>query len=240
LLAARTFHAYLWWLLFLPSLGCRRFFCTTTSLKEPFFVALQTGGFTVGTPARLGDGRRRPSIRVGLLAETPESVFAHWRSVEAWYRDGPSLLRWRLRTPGTTSGRPDQSSTRRNRRSTLISLDLLQPDGSRPCILVCLAKRSPALQACNRMRNNQADGVPRRYRAPEVQPCLRSFFAFLLSVAGVYALKTHRHPSATLRFSRLFVVKRRPSSDSLSLSFANWPSALPLALRPVRGISTGR
>ena len=25
----------------------------------------------------------------------------------------------------------------------------------------CLAKRSPALQACNRMRNSQADGVPR-------------------------------------------------------------------------------
>ena len=57
-----------------------------------------------------------------FLAEAPESVFAHWRSVEAWYRDDPSLLRWRLRPPGTSSGRPDQSSTRRNRRSTRILL----------------------------------------------------------------------------------------------------------------------
>jgi hypothetical protein len=111
-------------------------FWLMTSLSEPFFVALQTGGFTVGTPARSGDGRRLPSIRVGLPADAPESVFAHWRSVEAWYRDGPSLLRWRLRTPGTTSGRPDQSTTRRNRRSTRIARDLLQPAGSTQGILV--------------------------------------------------------------------------------------------------------
>jgi hypothetical protein len=49
-----------------------------------------------GRRLAFGDGRRRPSIRVGLRAEAPESVFAHWRSVEAWYRDDPSLLRWRL------------------------------------------------------------------------------------------------------------------------------------------------
>jgi hypothetical protein len=108
------------------------------------------------------------------LAEAPESVFAHWRSVEAWYRDDPSLLRWRLRPPGTGSGRPDQSSTRRNRRSTRI---LLISFGA--CIhevyWSCLAKRSPALQACNRMRNSQADGVPRGTRLRKVQPCFRSF-----------------------------------------------------------------
>src|SRR5437899_10064712 len=127
-----------------------------------------------------------------------------------------------LRPAARTSPRRDE---------TVVSLVLLLISFSRlgqhRVYWSCLAKRSPALQACNRTRNNQADGVPRRYRALEVQPCLRSFFAFPPSVAGVYALKTHRHPSATLRFSRLFVVKRRPSSDSLSLSFANWPSALP-------------
>jgi hypothetical protein len=62
-------------------------------------------------------------MRVGRQAEAPESVFAHWRSVEAWYRDDPSLLRWRLRThQEPTSDRPDQSSTRRNRRFTLIAM----------------------------------------------------------------------------------------------------------------------
>jgi hypothetical protein len=129
--------------------------------KGTFFVALPTGGFTAGTPARYGDGRRRPSIPVGLLAEAPESVFAHWRSVEAWYRDGPSLLRWRLRTPGTSVRPPGPVLDATKPSFPRIARDLFQPAGSKPCILVCLAKRSPALQACNRMRNSQADGVPR-------------------------------------------------------------------------------
>jgi hypothetical protein len=105
----------------------------------------------------------------------------------------------------------------------------------------CLAKRSPALQACNRMRNSQADGVPRGTGLRRSNHASGVFcFGSPLSVAGVHALKTHRHPSPTLRFTRLFVVKPRPSWDSLLLSFANWPSALPPALRPARGISTGR
>jgi len=132
------------------------------------------------------------------------------------------------------------SSTRRNRRSTRITLDLLQPVGSTQVYWSCLAKRSPALQACNRMRNSQADGVPRGAGLRRSNHASGAFLLSPLSVAGVHALKTHRHPSATLRFSRLVAVKRRLSSDSLSLSFANWPSALPPALRHAQGISTGR
>jgi hypothetical protein len=60
-------------------------------------------------------GRRLASAMAGdrLLSvsafwtDTPESVFARWRSVEAWCRDDPSLLRWcvrhlekRFRPPG--------------------------------------------------------------------------------------------------------------------------------------------
>jgi hypothetical protein len=33
------------------------------------------------------------------LVEAPESVFAYWRSVEAWYRDDPSLLRYAYAHP---------------------------------------------------------------------------------------------------------------------------------------------
>ena len=132
------------------------------------------------------------------------------------------------------------SSTRRNRRSTRITLDLLQPVGSTQVYWSCLAKRSPALQACNRMRNSQADGVPRGAGLRRSNHASGAFLLSPLSVAGVHAWKTHQHPSAMLRFSRLHVAKRRPSSDSLSLSFANWPSALPPALRHAQGISTGR
>jgi len=92
-------------------------------------------------------------------------------------------------------GRPDQSSTRRNRRSSWIRGISLRLLGQPEVYCGCLAKRSPALQACNRARNSQADGVPKGTRAPEVQS-LRSFF--VLSVAGVYAWKTHLHPWLTL------------------------------------------
>lgn len=55
-------------------------------------------------------------MRVGLIeTEAPDSVFAHWRSVEAWYRDDPSLLRWRfaptreLRSAARTSLQRDET-----------------------------------------------------------------------------------------------------------------------------------
>ena len=66
---------------------------------------------------------RQTSIRVGAhlcpcgqQAEAPQSVFAHWRSAEAWYRDDPSVPRLPLGKPVYIFGRPDQSSTRRYRR----------------------------------------------------------------------------------------------------------------------------
>src|SRR5262249_541647 len=62
--------------------------------------------------------------------------------------------------PGTVNDRPDQSSTRRNVVPLKCSC-LLGPVACPRAILLCLVKRSPALQACNRTRNTQADGVPR-------------------------------------------------------------------------------
>jgi hypothetical protein len=71
------------------------------------------------------------------------------------------------------AGRPDQSSTRRNRRFTLNALGLC-PLVKHNIYLFRLVKRSPALQACNRMRNSQADGAPKAL-APGTK-CLRSLF----------------------------------------------------------------
>jgi hypothetical protein len=45
--AARTFHAYLLRLSFLPSLGCWRFLWAMTSWVNPCVVAFSTGGFAV-------------------------------------------------------------------------------------------------------------------------------------------------------------------------------------------------
>src|SRR5271165_1374466 len=56
-------------------------------------------------------------------AEAPQSVFAHWRSAEAWYRDDPSDPRRPCGPPRFGLGRPDQSSTRRCRRLTSVSCD---------------------------------------------------------------------------------------------------------------------
>ena len=51
-----------------------------------------------GPPAMACDDLLYVSAHISPLAaeqaETPQSVFAHWRSAEAWYRDDPSLLRW--------------------------------------------------------------------------------------------------------------------------------------------------
>jgi hypothetical protein len=77
-------------------------------------VALKDWRLRLREAGTLTRCRRLPSIRVGLRAEAPESVFAHWRSVEAWYRDDPSLLRRRKRLPGRmpvarTSPRRDET-----------------------------------------------------------------------------------------------------------------------------------
>jgi len=121
---------------------------------------------------------RRTSIRVGSRlcpcgqqAEAPQSVFAHWRSAEAWYRDDPSVPRLPLGKPVFTFGRPDQSSTRRYRRF-ICSLYL----SSCCCVLnfACLGKRS---RLCRRATDEEYPGRrrtkgARRRRQPSPAPSL--------------------------------------------------------------------
>src|SRR5271167_2399538 len=87
------------------------------------FVAFQTGGFSCGTPARQCDAgdyllsvsARRPK-HLSLYSPTGDPSKPGTGTTHLFY-GGRSL-------PGTTFGRPDQSSTRRNRRFTLIACDL--------------------------------------------------------------------------------------------------------------------
>jgi len=65
----------------------------------------------VGARVRIGPGLARDacdrllyvsahiSAPEGQQAEAPQSVFAHWRSAEAWYRDDPSVTRLPLGKP---------------------------------------------------------------------------------------------------------------------------------------------
>src|SRR6266446_6356313 len=74
----------------------------------------RTGGFKSRGRARIGPGRARDACDrllyvsahiaapEGQHAEAPQSVFAHWRSAEAWYRDDPSVPRLPLGKPVST------------------------------------------------------------------------------------------------------------------------------------------
>ena len=69
----------------------------------------------VGVDERPGHYRREVLGRVDRL----ENRLAKPLQIRSLVPDDPSLLRWRLRThQELASGRPDQSSTRRNRRGT--------------------------------------------------------------------------------------------------------------------------
>jgi hypothetical protein len=138
--------------------------------------------------------RRRPSIRVGQLGPMHLSLFSPTGDPSKPGTGTTLLFDGNTDATRSISDRPDQSSTRRNRRSSRMPLFpwfCLQPQA----ILVCLVKRNPALQACNRTRNSQADGVPKGTRLRRFQACGAFLF---LSVAGVHAWKTHRHTSLTL------------------------------------------
>jgi hypothetical protein len=102
---------------------------------------------------------RQTSIRVGTRlcpceqqAEAPQAVFAHGRSAEAWYRDDPSVTRPPRGKPVSVFDRPDQSSTRRCRRSpcslVLFSCALVLPS-------TCLGKRS---RLCRRATDEEYPG----------------------------------------------------------------------------------
>jgi hypothetical protein len=119
---------------------------------------------------------RQTSIRVGAhlclfgqQAEAPQSVFAHWRSAEAWYRDDPSVTRLPLGKPvyvsiARTSPRRDVTVV------SLVSLCL----SSCCCVLnfVCLGKRS---RLCRRATDEEYPGRrrtkgARRRRQPSPAP----------------------------------------------------------------------
>ena len=100
--------------------------------------------------------------------------------------------------------------------------------------LLGLVKRSPALQACNRMRNSQADGVPRGTRLRRSNHASGVFF---LSVAGVHALKTHPHPHQRLHAPRPLRPAHLRAGDAIGGAAAS--SAEPRPKRLTRaGISS--
>src|SRR6266446_1841789 len=108
-----------------PSFADPGFFSVleTTNGHASGLAASRVGGPRSHWPRPCARCLRQTSIRVGAhlcpcgqQAEAPQSVFAHWRSAEAWYRDDPSVPRLPLGKPVYIFGRPDQSSTRRYRR----------------------------------------------------------------------------------------------------------------------------
>src|SRR5258707_9888021 len=107
-----------------------------------------------GARARIGPGRARDacdrllyvsahiSAPEGQQAEAPQSVFAHWRSAEAWYRDDPSVTRRPFGKPVFTSA----ARTSPRRDVTVVSLCFAFPVLLLLCCCVlnfaCLGKRS--------------------------------------------------------------------------------------------------
>jgi hypothetical protein len=207
--------SHLRWSLLLACLSC-----PTTSWVKHQVAALWTGGFAYGARARSSDGPGPPSIRVGpgngipSSAEAPESVFAHWRSVEAWYRDGPSFTRWRYSPPGPMPA----ARTSPRRDETVVSPQILLPAfcplRQRMLNFLRLVKRSPALQACNRTRNSQADGAPKAL-APGTSS-LRSLFplaAGVMPLKRTFALATSQAALGYGRLGRVVVHFRPPGAQ---------------------------
>ena len=110
--------------------------------------------------------RRQPSIRVGSRlplgkqAEAPQSVFAHWRSAEAWYRDDPSVPRRPLGQPGYISAA--RTSPRRDVAVVSLVFAKRSSGSSAGAVLHLLAWGSGVGSAgVHPTRNTQADGAPK-------------------------------------------------------------------------------
>ncbi len=123
---------------------------------------------------------RLTSLPMRTAGRTPQSVFAHWRSAEAWYRDDPSVTRRRVSTPVSAS----IARTSPRRDVTVVSLVSLCLS-SCACVLNLFAWGSGVGSAgVQPMRNTQADGAPkvpgagghrlrRRLSARSPEPCAR-------------------------------------------------------------------
>ena len=92
------------------------------------------------------------SAQCGQQAEAPQSVFAHWRSAEAWYRDDPSVTRRPFGKPVFTSA----ARTSPRRDVTVVSRVSLGLS-SYGCVLnlVYLGKRS---RLCRRATDEEYPG----------------------------------------------------------------------------------
>ena len=162
------------------------------------------------------------SAQCGQQAEAPQSVFAHWRSAEAWYRDDPSVTR---RPRGQTRlrfDRPDQSSTRRYRRFTWFVLP-----SSWACVLNLFAWGSGVGSAgVQPTRNTQADGAPKVPGAGG-------------TISGAVCLSVPQ-PSPDVACRPPDLMPQASSPCACSTSSANPPTWLLPGSHPVPGISTTR
>jgi hypothetical protein len=134
---------------------------------------------------------------------------------------------------GGMTARPPRITDARTsprRDDTVVSPQILCLLDYRMLNCLGLVKRSPALQACNRMRNSQADGAPRAL-APETSS-LRSFSPL---AAGVMPLKRMlaSHLASPPRGARV----RPAGPNSRTLSAAKRTAWLPPAIPRVRHIS---
>jgi hypothetical protein len=174
---------------------CFSFASTSEPVDGTFVVAQSTGGFTRGSPVRfLGDAG--DYLLCVSASSRPKHLILFSPTGDPWKPGtGTTLLFYGgvSRQPGNCDRPPGPVFNATKPSFHMDSLVLLKPIGITRCILSCLAKRSPALQACNRTRNSQADGVPRG--TSSAGPTMPAEFFLPLSVAGVHALKTHLGPS---------------------------------------------
>ena len=184
---------------------------------------------TQGSPAMACDYLLYVSAQVSPpgdeQAEAPQSVFAHWRSAEAWYRDDLSDTRWPCGLPGTVT------VARTSPRRDVAVVSLLFHWFLLPCpcaTLACLGKRS---RLCRRATDEEYPGRRRTKGAGRRgQPPPAPSFASGAS-AGL------RPPCHT------YLADLRPSPPGpvgSSLSRANPPAVPRRVARHAPGISTAR
>ena len=123
-----------------------------------------------GTPASGDVTGSMAQARVVLVAVSERTLVPRCLSSATHVPHGPALVHSRVREillVPSAGHFPDQHG--------------LKSPSSSCRYLLCLGQRSPALQACNRTRNTQADGVPKGARALAAPRC----WSLSLSVAGV-------------------------------------------------------